>query len=216
MTSWKRRRNSWCFPHPVKTVLPHATRKHIRLHQDDVAAWRDQCRVGCNLQVVRSNGRYAGWQAQYRRTLERGRPPGSALGTNLTGNGYIAWDPYYHNIPWPKQICNEKQYSSCTIQIAHADEKIKHMLTCSTPSPLESGRPQTSTHRLRWIQIWPELWIKWDLYHFGRAIFNSGSSTFYIKTPLGHVQHVVNIRHDMNVWLFLCLACRLSAKVHCR
>ena len=111
MTSWKRRRNSWCFPHPVKTVPPHATRKHIRLHQDDAAAWRDQCRVGCNLQVVRSNGRYAGWQAQYRRTLERGRPPASALGTNLTGNGYIAWDPYYHNIPWPKQICNEKQYN---------------------------------------------------------------------------------------------------------
>ena len=58
--------------------------------------------------------------------------------------------------------------------------------TCSTPSPLERGRPQTSTHRLRWIQIWPQLWIKWHLYNFDRAIFNFCSSTFYIKIPLGH------------------------------
>ena len=40
------------------------------------------------------------------------------------------------------------------------------MLTCSTPSPLERARPQTSTHRLRWIQIWQELWIKWHLHNF--------------------------------------------------
>ena len=62
----------------------------------------------------------------------------------------------------------------------------QHRLTCSTPSPLERGRPQTSTNRLRWIQIWPELWIKWHLYNFGRAIFNFCSSTFNIKIPLGH------------------------------
>ena len=65
------------------------------------------------------------------------------------------------------------------------DQTPPHVDRFNTKSARE-GQTTDKHDRLRWIQIWPELWIKWHLYHFGLAIFNFCSSTFYIKIPLGH------------------------------